>query len=67
LTGGLPAATSGWKHEAYGGVVNWYPNVNLRFVLEYEHVNDNQINLETGGYNHSGSFDYVAARSQVVW
>ncbi|TAL79313.1 MAG: hypothetical protein EPN75_09350 [Beijerinckiaceae bacterium] len=67
LTGGIPAAISGWKHEAFGGVASWYPNVNLRFVLEYEHVNDNQINLLTGGYNHSGTFDYIAARSQVVW
>ena len=67
LTGGLNPATSGWKHEAFGGVASWYPNVNVRFVLEYEHVNDNQVNLLTGNDNHSGTFDYIAARSQVVW
>lgn len=67
FTGGIPAATSGWKHESIGGIASWYPNVNLRFEVEYEHVHDNQIDLLTGGTDHSGSFDYIAARSQVVW
>jgi phosphate-selective porin OprO/OprP len=67
LTGGLDPTKSGWRHQSVGGVASWYPNLNLRFELEYQHVNDNQINLLTGAYNKSGSFDYIAARSQVVW
>jgi phosphate-selective porin OprO/OprP len=61
------AALHGWRQENFSAELNWYPNTNIRFDLEYEHVIDNQMSLLSGAYTSSNKLDWIGGRTQVVW
>jgi len=66
ITGGTNTYGGGMQ-TAYGVGLNWYPNLNMRFMLDYEHVViDNPAVY--GGPNYRGAtIDWIAARSQLVF
>jgi phosphate-selective porin OprO and OprP len=57
----------GSEQTSYGVGLNWYPNGNLKFMLDYEHVVvDNPAYF--GGPNTRGAtIDWIAGRTQVVF
>ncbi len=64
---GANAAILGGEQTSYGAGATWYPNNNLRFMLDYEHVVVN-VPAYLGGPNHyGGTVDWIAARSQFVF
>jgi phosphate-selective porin OprO/OprP len=66
FTGGT-TAYGGGKQTAYGVGLNWYPNYNMKFMLDYEHVVVDNPQF-FGGPNYRGAtIDWVAARSQIVF
>jgi phosphate-selective porin OprO/OprP len=58
----------GGEQTSYGVGINWYPNLNMKFMLDYEHVivdNPQAYGLVT---NYRGAtIDWIAARSQLVF
>ena len=47
--------------------LNWCPNLNMKFMLDYEHVviNNQQV---YGGPNYRGAIiDWIAGRTQIVF
>lgn len=67
---GTPTAASailGGEQTAYGAGLNWYPNSNIRFMLDYEHVIDNNPSVLGGPSTKGATIDWIAARSQVVF
>ena len=56
------------RQTSYGVGLNWYPNLNMKFMLDYEHVivdNPQAYGLVT---NYRGAtIDWIAARSQLVF
>jgi phosphate-selective porin OprO and OprP len=66
FTGGT-TTYGGGKQTAYGGGLNWYPNYNMKFMLDYEHVVVDNPQF-FGGPNYRGAtIDWIAARSQIVF
>jgi len=66
FTGGT-TTYGGGKQTAYGVGLNWYPNYNMKFMLDYEHVVVDNPQF-FGGPNYRGAtIDWVAARSQIVF
>jgi phosphate-selective porin OprO/OprP len=66
FTGGT-TKYGGGEQTSYGVGLNWYPNLNMRFMLDYEHivVDNPQV---FGGPNYRGAtIDWIAARSQLVF
>ena len=66
FTGGS-TSYGGGEQTAYGIGINWYPNLNMRFMLDYEHVVvDNPQAI--GGPNYRGAtIDWIAGRTQLVF
>jgi phosphate-selective porin OprO and OprP len=69
-TGTNPSYSStygGSSQTSYGVGINWYPNLNLKFMLDYEHVVvDNPAYF--GGPNTRGAtIDWIAGRTQIVF
>jgi phosphate-selective porin OprO/OprP len=66
FTGGT-TSYGGGEQTSYGVGLNWYPNLNMKFMLDYEHVVvDNP--QAYGGPNYRGAtIDWVAARTQLVF
>ncbi|MGA2125005.1 MAG: porin [Xanthobacteraceae bacterium] len=66
FTGGT-TGYGGGEQTSYGVGLNWYPNLNMKFMLDYEHVViDNP--QAYGGPNYRGAtIDWVAARTQLVF
>lgn len=61
------AAILGGEQTSFGGGATWYPNNNLRFMLDYEHLIED-VPAYLGGPNHyGGTVDWIAARSQFVF
>lgn len=57
----------GGKETSYGVGLNWYPNYNMKFMLDYEHVVVDNPQF-FGGPNYRGAtIDWIAARSQIVF
>jgi phosphate-selective porin OprO/OprP len=57
----------GGKQTSYGIGLNWYPNYNMKFMLDYEHVVVDNPQF-FGGPNYRGAtIDWIAARSQIVF
>lgn len=57
----------GSSQTSYGVGLNWYPNGNLKFMLDYEHVVvDGQ---QAVGYLNSrgATIDWIAGRTQIVF
>jgi phosphate-selective porin OprO/OprP len=66
FTGGT-TTYGGGKETSYGIGLNWYPNYNMKFMLDYEHVVVNNPQF-FGGPNYRGAtIDWIAARSQIVF
>jgi phosphate-selective porin OprO/OprP len=66
FTGGT-TTYGGGKETTYGVGLNWYPNNNMKFMLDYEHVVVDNPQF-FGGPNYRGaSIDWIAARSQIVF
>ena len=66
FTGGT-TTYGGGKQTAYGIGLNWYPNYNMKFMLDYEHVVVDNPQF-FGGPNYRGAtIDWIAARSQMVF
>ena len=66
FTGGT-ATYGGGKQTTYGVGLNWYPNYNMKFMLDYEHVVVDNPQF-FGGPNYRGAtIDWIAARSQIVF
>jgi len=67
FTGGT-TSYGGGEQTSYGVGLNWYPNLNMKFMLDYEHVvvdNPQAYGLVT---NYRGAtIDWIAARSQLVF
>ena len=66
FTGGT-TSYGGGEQTSYGVGLNWYPNLNMKFTLDYEHVVvDNPQAF--GGANYRGAtIDWIATRSQLVF
>lgn len=66
--GGGYTTYSATKQTAYGGGLNWYPNLNLKFMLDYEHIIVNKYGLGVASTQTGGArIDWVGARTQFVW
>ncbi len=66
FTGGT-TSYGGGKQTSYGIGLNWYPNYNMKFMLDYEHVVVDNPQF-FGGPNYRGArIDWIAARSQIVF
>ena len=66
FTGGT-TTYGGGKQTSYGAGLNWYPNYNMKFMLDYEHVVVDNPQF-FGGPNYRGAtIDWIAARSQIVF
>jgi phosphate-selective porin OprO and OprP len=66
FTGGT-TTYGGGNQTAYGVGLNWYPNYNMKFMLDYEHVVVDNPQF-FGGPNYRGAtIDWIAARSQIVF
>jgi phosphate-selective porin len=51
----------------FGIGLNWYPNLNMKFMLDYEHVVVDNPQF-FGGPNYRGAtIDWIAARTQFVF
>jgi phosphate-selective porin OprO/OprP len=67
LTGGV----NGGQQETYSIGLNWYPNINMKFMLDYLHANVNKLKADTTGTYPStpsgASIDAVAVRMQFAY
>jgi phosphate-selective porin OprO and OprP len=52
----------GGDQQTYGIGLNYYPNDNMRFMLDFDHVN---ITVPGGTTAKGASFDTIAARTQI--
>ena len=66
FTGGT-TTYGGGEQTSFGVGLNWYPNLNMRFMLDYEHVVIDNPQVY-GGPNYRGAtVDWVAGRTQLVF
>ncbi|MEJ0051098.1 MAG: porin [Methylovirgula sp.] len=65
--GTAAAAILGGEQTSYGAGLNWYPNNNIKFMLDYEHVIEDLPATLGGPNTRGGTIDWIAARSQVVF
>lgn len=57
----------GGEQTPYGVGRNWYPNLNMKFMLDYEHVVIDNPQVY-GGPNYRGAvIDWIAGRTQIVF
>lgn len=67
LTGGV----NGGQQETYSLGVNWYPSVNLKFMLDFLHANVDKLKAGTTGTypttKAGATVDAVAARMQFAY
>jgi phosphate-selective porin OprO/OprP len=66
FTGGT-TSYGGGKETTYGVGLNWYPNNNMKFMLDYEHVVVDNPQFFGGANYRGGTIDWIAARSQIVF
>ena len=66
FTGGT-TTYGGGKETSYGVGLNWYPNNNMKFMLDYEHLVINNPQFFNGANYRGASIDWIAARSQIVF
>jgi phosphate-selective porin OprO/OprP len=66
FTGGT-TTYGGGKETSYGVGLNWYPNNNVKFMLDYEHLVINNPQFFNGANYRGASIDWIAARSQIVF
>jgi phosphate-selective porin OprO and OprP len=66
FTGGT-TTYGGGRETTYGVGLNWYPNNNMKFMLDYEHVVVDNPQFFNGTNYRGASIDWIAARSQIVF
>jgi phosphate-selective porin OprO and OprP len=66
FTGGT-TTYGGGKETTYGVGLNWYPNNNMKFMLDYEHVVVDNPQFFNGTNYRGATIDWIAARSQIVF
>ena len=66
FTGGT-TSYGGGRETTYGVGLNWYPNNNMKFMLDYEHVVVDNPQFFGGANYRGGTIDWIAARSQIVF
>ena len=66
FTGGT-TTYGGGKETTYGIGLNWYPNNNMKFMLDYEHVVVDNPQFFNGANYRGATVDWIAARSQLVF
>jgi phosphate-selective porin OprO/OprP len=66
FTGGT-TTYGGGKQTTYGVGLNWYPNNNMKFMLDYEHVVVDNPQVFNGANYRGATIDWIAARSQIVF
>jgi phosphate-selective porin OprO/OprP len=70
VTNGMSQTTTGGvfggKQQTYAVGLNWYPNTNIRFMLDYIHADVDK--LAANGVTPNGAhIDAVAARAQFAF
>jgi phosphate-selective porin OprO/OprP len=66
FTGGT-TTYGGGEQTSYGIGLNWYPNLNMKFMLDYEHVVIDNPQVY-GGPNYRGAIvDWIAGRTQIIF
>jgi phosphate-selective porin OprO and OprP len=66
FTGGT-TTYGGGKETTYGVGLNWYPNNNMKFMLDYEHVVVDNPQFFNGTNYRGATIDWIAARTQLVF
>jgi phosphate-selective porin OprO and OprP len=66
FTGGT-TTYGGGKETSYGVGLNWYPNLNMKFMLDYEHVVVDNPQFFAGPNYRGATIDWVGARTQLVF
>jgi phosphate-selective porin OprO and OprP len=61
------AGYGGTGQTSYGVGLNWYPNTNLRFMLDYEHVNVSGQQAFGPANNRNTTIDWIAGRTQIIF
>lgn len=65
---GTPGATyGGGRQTAYAGGINWHPNGNLKFMLDYEHVIVDNPQFFGGPNWRGATIDWVGGRTQIIF
>ncbi len=57
-------AYTGSEQTSYGAGINWYPNTNMRFMLDYEHVIISNPSVFNGPSVAGTKIDWIASRVQ---
>jgi phosphate-selective porin OprO and OprP len=57
----------GTGQTSYGVGLNWYPNTNLKFMLDYEHVNVSGQQAFGPANNRNTTIDWIAGRTQIIF
>ncbi len=58
---------TGGRQTAYGAGINWYPNGNLKFMLDYEHVIVDDPAAFDGPNSKGATIDWIGGRTQVTF
>jgi phosphate-selective porin OprO/OprP len=64
---GASTTYGGGRQTSYGVGLNWYPNNNMKFMLDYEHVVVDNPQVYGGSNYRGATIDWIAARSQLVF
>ncbi len=58
----------GSQQTSYGAGLNWYPNLNMKFMLDYEHVVVDNPEYYGGPNTWRGAtIDWIAGRTQIIF
>ncbi len=59
--------TAAASRPAYGVGLNRYPNLNMKFMLDYEHVIVDNPQVFGGPNYRSATIDWIAGRTQLIF
>jgi len=60
-------AYTGSRQTSYGVGINWYPNTNMRLMLDYEHVIVSNPAVFSGPSLSGAKIDWIASRVQFAF
>jgi phosphate-selective porin OprO/OprP len=66
-TNGSTSGYGGSSQTSYGAGINWYPNLNMKFMLDYEHVVVDNPAYYGGPNTRGATIDWIAGRSQFIF
>jgi phosphate-selective porin OprO and OprP len=68
VVSGSGSTYGGTQQTSYGAGLNWYPNLNMRFMLDYEHVVVDNPEFFGGPNTWRGAtIDWIAGRTQIIF